>query len=51
MKKSSDIQYPQDDRNDHYGIQNRLDGRLHGDEAIHQPQDNTHNDQNFHELN
>ena len=25
--------------------------RLHGDEAIHQPQKNTHHDQNFQELN
>jgi hypothetical protein len=47
MKESKNIQKPQDDANNHNGVQNRLDGRCHGDEAIHQPQEYTHHDQDF----
>jgi hypothetical protein len=38
MKESKDIQKPQDHANDYNGVQNRLDGRCHWDEAIYQPQ-------------
>jgi hypothetical protein len=51
MKESKNIQQPQDHGNDHDAVQNGLDLSLHGDEAIHQPQENTHNDKNFQQLN
>ena len=44
MKESSNIQYPQDDGNDHNCIEDRFDGRLHWNEAIHQPKEDAHND-------
>ena len=30
---------------------NTLDGSLHGNEAVHQPQEDTHHDENFQQLN
>jgi hypothetical protein len=51
MKESKDIQKPQNHANNHYGVQNRLDGRCHWHEAIHQPQQYTHHDQDFQQLN
>lgn len=51
MKEPGNIQYPKDHSNDHNGIQDGLDGCLHWNEAIHEPKHNTHDDQNFHELN
>jgi hypothetical protein len=51
MKQAKNIQDPQNHGNDHNAIQNRLDGSLHWDEAIHQPQENSHHDQNFEQLN
>jgi hypothetical protein len=51
MKESKNIQEPQDHANHHNGVQNRLDGRCHWDEAIHQPQKDSHHDQDFHYLN
>ncbi len=51
MKESKDIQEPQNHANNHNGVQNRLEGRCHGDEAIHQPQQYTHHDQDFQYLN
>jgi hypothetical protein len=51
VKQTKDIQEPQDDSNDHNAVQDGLDGRLHRDEAIHQPEQNTHSNQNFQELN
>jgi hypothetical protein len=51
MKQSKNIHDPQNHGYDHDTIQNRLDGSLHWDEAIHQPQEDTHHDQNFQELN
>jgi hypothetical protein len=51
MKQPENIQQPQDNRNDHDAIQNGLDRSLHGDEAIYQPQEDTHHDENFQQLN
>jgi len=51
VKQSKNIQQPQNHGNHYDAVQNSLDGSLHGDEAIHQPQKNTHHDQNFQELN
>ncbi len=51
MEQPENIQQPQDDCNDYDAIQNGLDRALHGDEAIHQPQEDTHHDDNFQYLN
>jgi hypothetical protein len=51
MKEPEDIQDPQNHGNHHDAVQDGLDGGLHGDEAIHQPQQNAHYYQNFQELN
>jgi len=51
MEEPENIQQPQNYSNHHYAIQNRLDGRLHRDKAVYQPQKNTHNHQNLQELN
>jgi hypothetical protein len=50
MEESEDIQDPQDYSDNHYAIQDRLDRSLHGDEAVHQPQEETYYDKNFHHL-
>jgi hypothetical protein len=46
VKKPKDIQQPQHDGDDHHRIHDRLNGALHGDEAIYQPQKNSDDDQN-----
>jgi hypothetical protein len=51
VKEPENIQEPQNYGNDHDAVQNGLDGPLHGNEAIHQPQEDTHHDQNFQQLN
>jgi hypothetical protein len=51
MKESKNIQDPQNHRDDNDAVQNGFDGSLHWDEAIHQPQEDTHHDQNFEKLN
>ena len=51
MKESKNIQDPQNHGNNYDAIQNGLDGGLHRDEAIHQPQKDTHHDENFEQLN
>jgi hypothetical protein len=50
MKQPKNIQQPK-----HYGdhddaVQNRFNAPLHRDESIDQPQQDTHNNQNFHQL-
>ena len=50
MKESRNIQDPQDDSNDNNCVENRLDGCLHWNEAIHQPQNYAHHDQDFYKL-
>jgi hypothetical protein len=51
VEEPKNIQDPKNYRNDHDAVQNGLDGSLHWNEAIHQPQKNTHHDENFQELN
>jgi hypothetical protein len=51
VKQSKNIQQPQNDGDDYHAVQDGLDLSLHGDEAIHQPQEDTYYDQNFEELN
>ena len=45
MKESEYIQEPQHDADDHDGVQDGLDAARHGDEAVHQPQQDTHDDE------
>jgi hypothetical protein len=45
MKKSENVEEPQDHADHHDRIQDRLDCPLHRDEVIDQPQQNTHYDQ------
>ncbi len=47
MKQPEDIQQPQDDCDDYDTIQNGLDRSLHGDEAIHQPQQDANYNENL----
>jgi hypothetical protein len=42
---SKNIQEPQDDDNDHNGIQNRFYGSRHGDEAVDDPKSHTDHNQ------
>jgi hypothetical protein len=51
MEQPKNIQQPQNDRNDHDAIEDGFDRSLHGDEAIHQPQEDTYHDENFQQLN
>jgi hypothetical protein len=51
MNEPEDIEEPQNYRNDHDAVENRLDGSLHGNEAIHEPEKDTHHNKNFQELN
>jgi hypothetical protein len=51
MKQPENIQQPQDDCNDHDAIEDGLDGALHGNEAIHKPQEDSYHDENFQQLN
>jgi len=51
MKKSKYIQQPQHHGYDNYPIQDRLNGALHGDEAIYQPQENSDDNQDYDNLN
>jgi hypothetical protein len=46
MKDSKNVQEPQHNTNDHDCVQNGLDRSLHGYEAVDQPKQNTHHDQN-----
>ena len=50
VEEPKDIEKPQDDPNDHDGIQDGLDGPRHGNEAVHQPEQNTDYDQNHYQL-
>jgi len=51
MKEPKHIQEPQDHTNDDDSIQDRFDAPCHGDEPIHQPQQNADRDEDFQELN
>jgi hypothetical protein len=47
VKQSKYIQEPQHHSDDYNGVQDRLDTSGHGDETIHQPQEDTHDDQGY----
>jgi hypothetical protein len=51
MEQPKHVQQPHNDGNHHDAIQDWLNGGLHWDEAIYQPQKNPHHDQNFQQLN
>jgi hypothetical protein len=51
MKQPKGVQQPQNHNDNHYAIQNGLDGCLHRNKAIHQPQENTHHNHYFDQLN
>jgi hypothetical protein len=51
MNQPKDIQEPENHRDDDDGVQNRLDAARHGDEAIHQPQQNADYDQDRYKVN
>jgi hypothetical protein len=50
MKESKHIQEPQHHSNDHNGVQDRLDTACHGNEAIHQPQEDANDNQSEYYL-
>jgi hypothetical protein len=43
-ENSKNAQEPQDNRNDHDGIQDRLDGARHRNESVDEPENNTNYD-------
>jgi len=45
------LRQPQNYRNDHDGIQDRLDGARHRDETINHPEENTDYDQDHDNVN
>jgi len=51
MKQPKYIQKPQHHNNDHYCVQDGLDGSLHWNETVYQPKQNTHYDQGYDNLN
>ncbi len=51
MEQSKYVEEPDNDANDHDGVQDRLDASCHGDETIHQPQEDAHDDQCYENLN
>jgi hypothetical protein len=50
MEQSENIQQPQNHCDDYNPIQNGFDGPLHWDESVHQPQEDTYDNQNFENL-
>ncbi|MGB8476008.1 MAG: hypothetical protein WCE61_18155 [Candidatus Acidiferrum sp.] len=50
MENSKNVQKPQHHTNDHHGIQDGFNRSLHWYEAVDQPEQNTHYDQNDHYL-
>jgi len=45
VEQSKYVEEPQHHANDHDGVQDRLDTACHGDETIHQPQQDSNYDQ------
>jgi hypothetical protein len=50
-ENSKNAQEPQDNGNNHDGVQDRLDGARHRDESVDEPEKNTNNDQDHHHVN
>src|SRR5450432_705850 len=51
MEEAEYIQHPEDHGDYDDAVQNGLDRRLHGNEAIDQPQKDTYDNENFDQLN
>jgi hypothetical protein len=49
-KKPEDVQEPQDDDDDDHGVQNGLDRSLHWYVAVDEPKQNSHDNQNDHDI-
>jgi hypothetical protein len=50
-KQPEYLQQPEHNDDDDYSIENGLDARLHGDEAVHEPKQNTYHNQGEKYLN
>jgi len=50
-EKPKSVQEPQNHANNYDGIQDRLDGARHRDEAIDEPEENTNHNQDDHDVN
>jgi hypothetical protein len=50
MKEAKDIEEPEDHGDDNDAIEDRLDVALHGDEAIHKPKQDAHDDERDYEI-
>jgi len=50
MQDSKNIQEPQNYRDDHNGVQDRLNRARHRYEAVDEPEENTHHDQGHQNL-
>ena len=50
VKEAEDIEEPEHHGDDDHAIENRLDVALHGDEAIHKPEQNAHDDERDYEI-
>lgn len=50
VKDSKCAQEPQNNRDNDDPIENRLDARLHGDEAVHKPQQKANDDQGYNDV-
>jgi hypothetical protein len=51
MNQPEYVQEPEDDNDNHHQVQNGLDAPSHGDEAIHEPQQNANDDQYSYKIN
>jgi hypothetical protein len=51
MEQPKYIEEPEHDANDHDRVQDGLDTACHGNKAIHQPQEDAHDDQGYENLN
>ena len=49
--KPENVQEPQDNGNDHDGVQDRLNGARHWYESVDEPEKNANHDQDHHYLN
>jgi hypothetical protein len=45
VEQSENVEKPEHDNYHDDGVQDGFNGSLHGDETVHQPQQNTHDDQ------
>ena len=50
MKKTEYIQKPQNNGYHHDGVQDGLDASCHGNKAIHQPQEDAYDDQDYYKV-